>query len=183
MNRFLSLLSEAARLRPRIGITGSFGRGNFGDELFVKTHEHYLSEISDLHLLTGLPHPYYLRDFGTRRVELMDYIVIGGGDLICPYRVKLDQDFVSKKYLHRPVYMVGIGVENNKPVEEDATMEKWRQFLTHPNMKRISARDTRSQRWLEEKIFDGNDVPVHPDIVLACPLPQVKKPAKKFSAW
>lgn len=28
-------------VRPKIGITGSLGRGNYGDELYVKTYQYW----------------------------------------------------------------------------------------------------------------------------------------------
>lgn len=162
--------------RPKIGITGSFGRGNLGDELFVKTHEHYLGKVADLYLATNLPHPYYLRTFGNNFIDLMDAIVIGGGDLICPYREKLDQDFISKMYLRKPVYMIGIGVENNKPEENERTMRMWREFLNDKNLQSISVRDVASKTWLQKHILKDQPIDVHPDIVMALPLPEVKRP-------
>lgn len=157
----------------KIGISGSFGRGNLGDELFVQTHKRYFGRRAKLFLLTGLPQPYYLRNFSKTLVDEMDAIAIGGGDLICPYREVMDLDFCSPFYLRRPVHMVGIGVQVNKDLELRNTMRRWRTFLRHKNLKSFTARDAFSKAWLEEKMFKGRNVPYHPDIVLSLPMPKV----------
>ena len=67
------------RLKPKIGITGSFGRGNYGDELFVKTYQHWLGSWADLSLLTGLQKKFYGRISGDARVDEVDAVILGGG--------------------------------------------------------------------------------------------------------
>lgn len=165
---------EQDRLRPRIGITGSFGRGNYGDELYVKTYQHWFGRWADLHLLTGLPRPSYLQEFGEAHVDLMDMIVLGGGDLLSPYRPKIDRDFIHPTYLRRPLHVAGIGVQRNRPdteAKEADVVKKWRNFLTHSSIKSISARDPGSKTWIEQNIKPSVEVKTHPDLVCALPLP------------
>ena len=102
-------------LKPRVGITGSLARGNYGDELFVRVYEHWLGQWADLTLLTGLHRPWYFQEIRTTQVDVMDAVVLGGGDLLCPYRSQIDPDFVNPMYLRRPVYVAGLGVERDQP--------------------------------------------------------------------
>lgn len=160
---------------PRIGLTGSFGRGNYGDELYVKTYEHWFGGWADLHLLTGLPRQNYLLGFGKSRVDLMDAVVLGGGDLLCPYRKNIDRDFIHPFYLRRPLHVAGIGVERNKPDIDPEVLEKWKAFLRHKNVRSITMRDPESKAWVEEHIAPRVPVGVTPDLVCALPLPAVSK--------
>lgn len=169
-------VSEATRLRPRLGITGSLGRGNYGDELYVKTYEHWFGGWADLFMLAGLPRQYYFKKYAHEFVDIMDAIVMGGGDLICPYRPRIDGDFINPMYLRRPFHVAGIGVERNKSDVDPEVVERWNKFLSHPSVVSISNRDPGSKEWVEEH-FDVN-VPVtsHPDLVCALPFPKVTKP-------
>lgn len=171
-----SAISEATRLRPRLGLTGSLGRGNYGDELYVKTYEHWFGGWADLFMLAGLPRQDYFKKYAHELVDLMDAIVLGGGDLLCPYRPNIDRDFINPMYLRRPVHVAGIGVERNKPNVDQTVVERWNNFLSHPSVASISNRDPGSKDWLEEH-FDLN-VPVtsHPDLVCALPLPKATQP-------
>lgn len=168
-------VSEATRLRPRLGITGSLGRGNYGDELYAKTYEYWFGGWADLFLLTGLPRPEYFKDFAHEFVDLMDAIVLGGGDLLCPYRPNIDRDFINPMYLRRPVHVAGIGVERNKPDVDPAVVDRWNEFLGHPSVASISNRDAGSRKWLEEHLQLKVSVTAHPDLVCALPLPQVER--------
>ncbi|MFV0359864.1 polysaccharide pyruvyl transferase family protein [Tropicimonas sp.] len=164
------------RMRPRIGLTGSFGRGNYGDELYVKTYQHWFGRWADLHLLTGLPQPGYLQDFGKARVDLMDAIVLGGGDLLCPYREKIDRDFIHPYYLRRPLHVAGIGVERNRPDINPNTLEAWRKFLKNRNVKSITMRDSDSKIWIDTNVAPNVEVGIAPDLVCALPLPPAIRP-------
>lgn len=175
INRVTSL-AQHARMKPRIGLTGSFGRGNYGDELYVKNYQHWFGSWADLHLLTGLPHPYYMQEFAVNRIDLMDAIVMGGGDLLCPYRAGIDHDFINSAYLRKPLHVFGIGVERNRSDILDKTLERWQNFLNAPNVRSISNRDAGSAEWIREHIKPTVPVTSHPDLVCALPLPPVKKP-------
>lgn len=161
--------------RPQIGLTGSFGRGNYGDELYIKTYQHWFESWADLHLLSGLPRPDYLQSFGETRVDVVDAICLGGGDLLCPYRSKIDLDFIHPFYLRRPLHIAGIGVETNKPDIFPDVLERWQEFLRHDNVKSITLRDPGSQAWVKEHIAPQTEVGVTPDLVCAMPLPATKR--------
>jgi len=171
----LDSVDQEVRLRPRIGITGSFGRGNYGDELYVKVYKQWFGNWANLHLLTGLPRPLYFREFANADVDLMDAVVLGGGDLLCPYRQNIDRDFINPAYLRRPVHVAGIGVERNKPDIDPSVVAQWHGFLTHTNIKSITARDPGSKEWIEKHIQPSLSVGVHPDLACALTLPEVKK--------
>ncbi|MDR2208215.1 MAG: polysaccharide pyruvyl transferase family protein [Azoarcus sp.] len=167
---------DQGRPKPRIGITGSFGRGNYGDELYVKVYQQWLGPWADLFLLSGLPRQNYFIELRNAYVDLMDAIVLGGGDLLCPYRPKIDRDFINPAYLRRPVHVAGIGVERNRPEIDPAVVEKWRKFLVNPNIKSISTRDPDSKAWIEQHIKPAVTVGSHPDLVCALSLPPAKRP-------
>lgn len=171
-----SAISEATRLRPRLGLTGSLGRGNYGDELYVKTYEHWFGGWADLFMLAGLPRQYYFKKYAHEFVDLMDAIVMGGGDLICPYRTNIDRDFINPMYLRRPFHVAGIGVERNKPDVDPEVVERWNKVLSHPSVASISNRDPGSREWVEEHFDVKVPVTDHPDLVCALPLPKATKP-------
>lgn len=168
--------TDEIRSRPQIGLTGSFGRGNYGDELYVRNYQHWLGSWADLHLLTGLPKPSYFSELGEAPVNLMDSIVLGGGDLLCPYRPKIDRDFINPIFLRRPLHVAGIGVERNRSDIDPTVLKRWKDFLSHPSVRSITTRDPGSQAWIEEHVRPSVSVDMHSDMVCALPLPPVKRP-------
>lgn len=164
-----------ALLKPRVGITGSLARGNYGDELYVRVYEHWLGQWADLTLLTGIYRPWYFRDLRNNQVDLVDAVVMGGGDLLCPYRPNIDRDFTNPMYLRRPLHIAGIGVERNRPDVDPTAVEEWTKFLTDPNVHSISTRDPGSAAWITEHVRPGVTVPSHADLVCALPLPPVER--------
>ncbi|MGL3151651.1 polysaccharide pyruvyl transferase family protein [Microbacterium sp. A82] len=162
-------------LKPRVGITGSLARGNYGDELYVRVYEHWLGQWADLTLLTGIFRPWYFRAIRNNQVDLMDAVVLGGGDLLCPYRPEIDRDFTNPMYLRRPLHVAGIGVERNRPDIDPSVLEQWTEFLTHPNVRSISTRDPGSAEWVSEHIRPKVSVGSHADLVCALPLPPVER--------
>ena len=163
--------------RPRIGITGSFGRGNYGDELYVKNYQHWMGPWADLFLLSGLPRASYFSGLANNYVDMMDAVVLGGGDLLCPYRAPIDRDFINPMYLRRPVHVAGIGVERNRPEIDPSVVAQWQSFLTHPSITSVSTRDPGSRDWVEKHVKPAVRVGVHPDMVCALPLPAASRPS------
>lgn len=168
--------TDKTQSRPQIGLTGSFGRGNYGDELYVRNYQHWLGSWADLHLLTGLPKPSYFSELGEASVDLMDSVVLGGGDLLCPYRPKIDRDFINPIFLRRPLHVAGIGVERNRSDIDPTVLKRWKDFLSHPSVRSITTRDPGSQAWIEEHVRPSVPVDVHSDMVCALPLPPAKRP-------
>lgn len=162
-------------MKPRVGITGSLARGNYGDELYVRVYEHWLGQWADLTLLTGIFRPWYFREIRNNQVDLMDAVVLGGGDLLCPYRPQIDRDFTNPMYLRRPVHVAGIGVERNRPDIDPAAVDQWTEFLANPSVRSISTRDPGSADWITEHIRPNVTVASHPDLVCALPLPPVER--------
>jgi polysaccharide pyruvyl transferase WcaK-like protein len=106
----------------------------------------------------------------------MDAVVLGGGDLLCPYRPHIDADFVNPMYLRRPVHVAGIGVELNRPDINPDVVKQWRRFLRHPNVRSVSTRDEQSREWIKKHILGRRPVTSHPDLVCALALPPVSRP-------
>lgn len=142
----------------------------------MKTYEHWFGEWADLYMLAGLPQPPYFTRFANALVDLMDAVVLGGGDLICPYRSRIDPDFINPAYLRRPVHVAGIGVELNRKDIDSSVVGRWQAFLSDPAVASITNRDPRSKEWIEEHLDVSRPVDVHPDLVCALPLPAVDHP-------
>lgn len=106
----------------------------------------------------------------------MDAVVLGGGDLLCPYRPHIDADFVNPMYLRRPVHVAGIGVELNRPDINPDVVKQWRRFLRHPSVRSVSTRDSQSSEWLKRHILGRRSVASHPDLVCALSLPRASRP-------
>ncbi|WP_310620530.1 polysaccharide pyruvyl transferase family protein [Flexibacterium corallicola] len=175
----ISNLSRERDIKPNIGISGSLGRGNYGDELYLKNYQYWFGSWARVFLLTGLPRPYYMRHFSENLVDMMDAVVVGGGDLICPYRPKVDQDFVNKLFLRRSVHIAGVGVEQNRSDIHPDVLSKWKQFLCNANIKSISTRDPLSQAWIEKNVKPAVGVRAHSDLACALPLPKVGRIPKE----
>lgn len=167
--------SNKIAVKPKIGITGSLGRGNYGDELYVKAYQYWFGGWADLFLLTGLSRPKYFSEIKGNVTNLMDAIVMGGGDLLCPYREHIDPDFINPDYLKRPFHVAGIGVERNREDIDPKVLKRWSSFLKHPSVASISMRDSGSKKWIEEHINPNVPVTSHPDWVCALPLPKVEE--------
>lgn len=167
--------SEGKR-RPRIGVAGSFGRGNYGDELFVKNYQFWFGHWADVYMLTQLTKSRVSTLIAESIVDQMDAVVLGGGDLICPSKSKIDGDFINPLYLRKPMHVAGVGVERNKPDMVPEVVSRWAKFLRHPNIRSISTRDAGSASWLETHVNPKVPITSHPDLACALPLPPAAKP-------
>lgn len=164
------MADDATPAKPRIGLVGFFGWGNFGDELFLSVHRQFLSdhfEVSVLHDL--LEKPYFsgeVRD----AVAGVDAIVIGGGDLMIPWQQS--ELYWKREYLERPVFLIGIGVPRWGGYSNQV-IEDLRAFVQHPNVRFICTRDTPSQEWITTHLQPGVAVHTGADMVCALDLPAV----------
>lgn len=168
--------------KPVVGLAGFFGYGNYGDELFVSVYKEYLQDDFDLRFLSDrLTKPYHSRPL-EEVVAGVDAIIIGGGDIVQPWN--LDPRYFSKEFLIRPVCVVGVGVPirsganmNPHHSEKDWVVKKYAEFLGHPSVKFIHARDEQSRNWIASKTSPSVEVIEAPDIVCALTLPAVDRPA------
>ncbi len=175
LKKIISEISEETRVKPRIGLTGSFGRGNYGDELYLENYKYWFGNFADLYLLTSLPSESYLQDFSNAYVDLMDAIVLGGGDLLVPHKYPIDRDFVNPTYLRKPLYVACIGVQRTSRDMDPKVLKIWQKFLRNDNIKTISTRDSGSEKWIEENIKPNIEVSSYPDMACALPLPRTSK--------
>jgi polysaccharide pyruvyl transferase WcaK-like protein len=165
---------RAGRARPRVGIVGFYGPGNYGDELFLEVFQEHLAPTLDLDVVFDSPdRPYFdrpVRDV----VRAHDAIVIGGGDLVVPWG--LGDRYWLTDYLRRPVHVIGVGVptwrESRPPVV--AALSR---FLRHHNVRSITARDEESATWIREHVRPHVPVEMAADLVFGLTLPPVERPA------
>ncbi len=161
--------------RPRVGLVGFFGFGNYGDELFCEVYQEHLGPWADLRVLHDRPaRPYFTRPV-LDAVGEVDAVVIGGGDLVIPWnRGPL---YWNRDYLHRPVLIAGVGVPTREGVRDHpAIVGELADFFRHPNVRWISARDEESAAWIEEHLTPRVPVRRTADLVCALSLPPVAAP-------
>jgi polysaccharide pyruvyl transferase WcaK-like protein len=160
--------------RPRVGLVGFYGPGNYGDELFLEVFRRYLAPVADVGVVFDAPsRPYFdrpVRDV----VRDHDAIVIGGGDLLVPWG--LGDRYWLPDYLRRPVHIIGVGVPTWRPAKP-AVVEALGDFLRHRNVRSITARDAESAAWIREHLRPRVEVSSSADLVFALPLPAVERPA------
>jgi polysaccharide pyruvyl transferase WcaK-like protein len=160
MGRRKAVGSAQSRM-PRVGLVGYYGFGNYGDELFRLAFEAGLPEF-ELPMLHDIPRrPYFLED-KARKVERVDAIVIGGGDLIIPgYWTDF---YFEREFLAKPVFIHGVGVPRWTG-GEGPIIKRLREFMQHPSIRYINVRDEESREWVA-KHLDPKVAPfITPDIV------------------
>ncbi|NUL47906.1 polysaccharide pyruvyl transferase family protein [Cellulosimicrobium funkei] len=164
---------EAARPhrggRPRVGLVGFFGWGNYGDELFLRLWRQRLSAHFDVGPVHQLLQPPYVIGDPAEVAEEYDAFVIGGGDLVLPNQVSTL--YWKREWLQKKVYICGVGVPLWKHRERDSVVEHLAEFFRHPNVQYISARDEESATWIRERLRPHQPVVVHPDLVFALEKP------------
>ena len=164
-------------MKPRVGLVGYFGWGNFGDELFIETHRQYLSGQFDLEVVHDLlSEPYFSRPI-EEVVTKYDAFIIGGGDLLNPNRVS--SLYWQMEYLRKPVFVMGLGVPTYRMGGSGAAIEHFRAFFRHPNCKLVILRDPESAKWVQDVIRPACPVEWRPDAVCAMRRPQQVKSERK----
>lgn len=160
----------------KIALVGYFGWGNFGDEMFVKTHIQQLSDDYELVIANDLTKkPYFSRPVKDI-VKDVDAVLIGGGDLLNP--INISPLYWNSAYLAKPTYIFGLGVPRQvKKVEH--VLERYKTFLTHPNCKLVVARDQESYDWLAKNFPIEDKLRWFPDPVCSCELPAATPPEEK----
>ena len=159
--------------RPRVGLVGFYGPGNYGDELFLDVFRRHLGEVADVEVVFESPtRPYFHRPV-REVVREYDAIVIGGGDLVIPWATS-DRYWLTD-YLRRPVHVIGVGVPTWRPAKA-GVVAALGDFLRHRNVRSITARDPESAAWIREHLRPRVEVASSADLVFALPLPPVERP-------
>lgn len=161
--------------RRKIGLVGYFGYGNYGDELFIDVYKKFFHDCEVSVLQDSLKSPIY-SDKAYAKIESLDAIIIGGGDLLLPKYFATS--YFDDRFLTKPVYLHGVGV----PLwtgEDPAVIARIAKFVQHPNVKRINARDRESARWIIDKLKPTAPVEYSVDMVFTLDFPNVPRDPKK----
>ena len=158
--------------KPTVGLVGFFGWGNYGDELFLDVWKQELSGHFKLKVLPDLQsEPYFSRGL-KRALRGVDVVLIGGGDLVIPWRIS--PVYWRKQYLTKPVFVAGVGVPTwGQPKPE--VISWFREYFNHPNMRYVHARDPESVAWIEQNLQPAAGVIEAPDLVCALDLPHADR--------
>jgi polysaccharide pyruvyl transferase WcaK-like protein len=157
--------------RPRVGLVGYFGRGNYGDELFLEVYRQYLGDRVELGPALESPGSPTTTSGRRRLVDGTDAVLIGGGDLIDPASRR--SSYFPGTYLRRPVYIAGVGV----PIwrgSDAATIERLRRFFQHTSVRFVYARDPESRDWIARHLEPSAPLIEAPDMVCALDLPEAE---------
>lgn len=148
--------------KPRVGMVGYFGWGNFGDELFIRSHEQHLGSDYDLYVVNDLlEEPYFSKPVDDIVADT-DAFIIGGGDLINPLRIS--SLYWREEFLQKPTFVFGLGVPG-QPFRRDHVVDFYSRFLNHENCKVVVARDVESYDWIKENLAVGDKLTWYPDPV------------------
>jgi polysaccharide pyruvyl transferase WcaK-like protein len=160
--------------RPKVGLVGFYGPGNYGDELFLDTFREHLGAAMDPGVVFDSPtRPYFTRPVRDV-VREHDAIVIGGGDLLVPWG--LGDRYWLTVYLRRPVHVIGVGVPTWRPAKPSVVAALGR-FLGHRNVRSITARDEESAAWIRDHLRPRVPVETAADLVFGLTLPPVERPS------
>lgn len=164
-------------MKPKVGLVGFFGWGNFGDELFIDAHREYLGEHFDLEVVNDMLEAPYLSERRLAELSKYDAFLIGGGDLINPSAVS--QLYWRKEYLSKPVFVHGIGVP--QPAKKmSKSILHYQEFFRNENVKFTCVRDPESLAYFREVIEPANTVTTHADPVCAMTLPDASRSKEKL---
>ncbi|WP_165816120.1 polysaccharide pyruvyl transferase family protein [Kumtagia ephedrae] len=169
--------SSKKRKRPKIGIGGYFGYGNYGDELFLEVFKEHLGRDFELEVLPNRLDKPYFAQAAEDRVDGVDAVLIGGGDLVQPWSI--DPRYFHSAYLRKNVFLAGLGVPiragQSAQVEKPHIIERYKKFFGHPNVRFINVRDKQSADWVEGKLNPAAKVIESPDLVCGLTLPRVHR--------
>lgn len=155
----------------QVGLVGFFGWGNFGDELFFQQWTNrpnwHSFRVNDL-----TAKPYFSRPAIDVAADA-DALVIGGGDLIRTEAIS--PLYWNRAWIDRPLVISGIGVAEESGVQRADVVPRLRQFFQAANILSLSARDVRSQRWIESNLQPTLPVRLVPDLAFGIEAPAVQQ--------
>ncbi len=160
--------------RLKVGLVGFFGWGNFGDELFVEAYRQALGDFFDVSVVHDMLQKPYFSGNVDSTLEQYDAFIIGGGDLIIPWSIS--ELYWKAEYLRKPVFVHSVGVPTWGGYKQEVVL-RLREFLNHPNVRTVTARDAESAAWISKHLMRPR-VDMAPDMVCALNLPPVVKPEK-----
>ncbi|MHA6964317.1 polysaccharide pyruvyl transferase family protein [Zobellella denitrificans] len=161
--------------KPKIGLVGYFGWGNFGDELFMEAHKQFLSDDYDLEVVHDQLDQPYFSNAALNKLKDYDGFLIGGGDLVNPNAVS--SLYWREEYLQKPVFVHGIGCPNLK-VKQSRALDYFHNFFSSDSVKYICLRDIESKNYFDTVINPKIETVTYPDAVFAMDVPTIKRDPK-----
>jgi polysaccharide pyruvyl transferase WcaK-like protein len=159
--------------KPKVGLVGYFGWGNFGDELFIKAHRQHLTDLVELQVVHDmLEAPYFSRE-ALDRISSFDGFLIGGGDLVNPRA--FSTLYWREEYLRKPVFVHSIGCPSLQ-IQQSPSILKFRTFFGSPSIKHVNLRDIESKNYFDSVIRSACETTHCPDAVFALNMPASSKP-------
>ncbi|MDF2722047.1 MAG: hypothetical protein K0Q59_1722 [Paenibacillus sp.] len=148
-----------------ICICGYYGMGNFGDELFLET---FRQTMAGHRVFPWAPY---------MDISRIDAVVIGGGDLITPY--KFNTFYFPSGLEKLPLWVYGVGIVDYYPPKTwpEAEVEKYRAYLSQA--KQVCLRDERSTE-LARGIRLHDRISTVPDVAFGLREPGF--PIRRFSS-
>lgn len=162
--------------KPRIGLVGYFGWGNFGDELFVKAHRQHLGDLVDLEVVHDLLKAPYFSTQALDRLSSFDGFLIGGGDLVNPRA--FSTLYWRDEYLKKPVFVHSIGCPALK-IRQSPSLVQFRSFFGSSSIKHVNLRDIESKNYFDAIIGSSCDSSHCPDAVFALDMPPRNSPKEQ----
>lgn len=162
--------------KPKIGLVGYFGWGNFGDELFMEAHKQFLADDYDLEVVHDQLEQPYFSDSALENLKSYDGFLIGGGDLVNPNAIS--ELYWRKEYLEKPVFVHGIGCPVLK-VKKSRALNYFHEFFSHDSVKHICLRDIESKNYFDAAVKPKIETVTYPDAVFAMDVPVIKRDSKE----
>jgi polysaccharide pyruvyl transferase WcaK-like protein len=170
---YLPAPTRAPGARPVVGLVGFYGRGNYGDELFLEVFRELLGGDFDLRSILDPAGGRTIAQKLGGGIRDADAIVIGGGDIVIPW--SMASRYWERSYLQRPVFIAGVGVPTWREDVPDV-VRSLRSFFNHRSVHFVGARDPESAAWIKANLDPSAALVTAPDLVCGLTLPPVERP-------